>query len=1120
METFAGDRLPGRGRRSTREMSMDTTQPHVIVVNDDPAQLDLICRLVAREPCQVMPFYRATDALGYLSESAGVDLIITDLHMPGIDGWRFCHILRSSDFPNTNTTPILIVSATLSREDVGTVLDDIGADAFLSMPYTPQDLRDTVHRLLVEKSVPTRPLVMIIAGDEQERDNIAAGFTAQGFQALQAAGTDQALAIFEREHPSVIVVDHDPPDIDASDLIPAFRPDPRVVILATTSGQSPELVIALTQLGADTHLARPFQIEDMIAQVTRVQRGRTMLRVETTLETMTQQALRNARRIQRLNDCFLALGTDHDANIQQLAQTMGELLAADVAIYDHNGLPTPYTLIYRSETSSISRQESEDRARCLGAAQPDELIPVVIRSLQSSEVLPADSTHCQGIQTYIECPILVGEQHVGSLCVGYETDYEPTPEDVHIVQLLTRVIGRQEQLGQRERELVALNRVGRTVTSTLTLDEVLRRLRLEVREVIGAEICSIALIDPATDELVFRQADDPFGEELVGLRLKPKQGIAGLVAHTGQSILVPDALNDPRFYSGVDQTTGFSTREIICAPLKAQDQTIGVIEILNKREGKLTMNDVRLLESVAAQAASALENARLHEATQRELSERIKAERALRESKTRLQTFVDVTPDLIYLKDRDLSYLLVNHAFADFWQRSSDEIIGRTDKDFMPEQMAQTYRNSELQVMSDQRGAVIEEVRGGRTYEIRHTPVVDEAGVTTGVAGLIRDITERKRLQEQLIRKQKEESILTLATGIVHDFNNALVGIVGNIDILRVDLPSDPEIERTLSAMEVSSQRMVDLTGQLLAYAGGGPNRPQQVSLNPIVGTSLEMFQLPPDISLVQALASDLWTVKADPNQIKQVLLSLLTNAQEAMAERGGTLNIETRNVVREVGEGPGDEGPAGEYVAITVRDTGTGMDSQVKRHLFEPFYSTKFLGRGLGLAAAQGIIRDHDGLIEIDSTPGQGTTVRVLLPRFPAAVYTPHTEGNHQADAQVILVVEDEPVVRSMIRRALQVDGFGVVLADDGVQALSLYQERAGQFDAVLLDLGLPGADGKSVLHELRTRAPDLPILVTSGYTLTAAARDIQETEHTQFLQKPFSLEELRDGISQLLSE
>ncbi len=690
---------------------------------------------------------------------------------------------------------------------------------------------------------------------------------------------------------------------------------------------------------------------------------------------------------------------------------------------------------------------------------------------------------------------------------------------MNLIQLLGRVIARQEQLGQRERELVALNRVGRTVTSTLTLDEVLRRLRHEVRDVIGAEVCSIALIDSETEELVFRQADDPFGDELVGQRLKPRQGIAGLVAHTGQSVLVPDAPHDPRFYAGIDQATGFNTREIICAPLMVHDKTIGVIEILNKREGALTTDDVRLLESVAAQTASALENARLHEATQHELSERIKAEQALRESKTRLQTFVDVTPDLIYLKDRDLRYLLVNHAFADFWHLPPAGIVGKVDGDFMPAQRAQTYEASDRQVMSEGRGTVVEEQREGRTYEIRRTPVIGESGQATGVAGLVRDITERKRLQEQLIREQKEESILTLATGIVHDFNNALVGIVGNIDILRVDLPEDPEVERTLNAMEVSAQRMVDLTGQLLAYAGGGPNRPQRTDLNPIVNSTLEMLQVPLDVTVQCTLAPDLWMVKADPNQIKQVLLSLLTNACEAMTEGGGMLQVETRNVVQDAPSGDAATPlPVGDYVSLVVRDTGHGMDNRVKRRLFEPFFSTKFLGRGLGLAAAQGIVRDHNGSIEIESAPGQGTVVEVLLPRYPTAGFLKQSPASGGRGPKTILVVEDEPVVRSMVQRALRTDGYEVVLAIDGEQALELYDERGGRFDAVLLDLGLPGKDGESVFHQLRKHVPTLPVLVTSGYTLASATRHIEASENTRFLQKPFSLEDLRKSIRQLL--
>lgn len=1101
--------------------AMENAIPRVVVVNDDPAQLELISHLIEQEPAEVFTFYRATDALAYISQAKDIDLVVTDLHMPGIDGWRFCHILRSPDFPRTNKTPILIVSATLSKEDVGTVPHDIGADAFLSMPYTPNELQDTVHKLLFDQQSAPRPSVLIVAKHPEDVTRIAVGFAEHGYQTLQASERQQALALFREHQPGVVVLDHSPPEVAGQDLIPQFKASPRTVVLVTTDGLSPELVIGLTQQGADTHLTKPYEIEDLITQVTRVQRGRAMLRVETTLESLTKEALRNARRIQRLNDCFLSLGTDHDANIRSLVQTAGELLAADVGIYDHHGLPEPYSLAYRSGTQEPVRAAGDDRARCIGLAHPDDAQPVVARNL--SRATYADKalcTHCPGIETLIECTVLVEGRHVGSLCVGHCADYAPSDEDLNLVQLLARVIGRQEQLGQRERELIALNRVGRTVTSTLTLDEVLLRLRHEVRDVIGAEVCSIALIDPATDELVFRQADDPFGDDLVGRRLQPGQGIAGLVAQTGQSILVPNARADPRFYAGIDEATGLESREIICAPLRAKDATIGVIEIVNKREGALTTDDVRLLESVAAQTAFSLENARLHEATERELAERIRAEQALRESKTRLQTFVDVTPDLIYLKDRALRYLLVNRAFADYWAKSPDEIIGCKDESFIPQQQAQTNALSESRVMSERRSTIVEEQRGGRTYEIRRTPVVDEAGQAAGIAGVIRDITERKRLQEQLIREQKEESILTLATGIVHDFNNALVGIVGNIDILRVDLPLSPETDRTLNAMEASAQRMVDLTNQLLAYAGGGPSRPQRVNLNTIVNSSLEMLQVAPDISVQRTLADDLWSVKADANQIKQVLLNLLTNACEAMVDGGGTLSVETTNAQGKASANASSSDLlTDEYVCLTVGDTGHGMDSQVKKHLFEPFFSTKFLGRGLGLAAAQGIVRDHGGAIDIESTPQQGTIVRVSLPRHPSEGLPQRPLPPASSKTQMVLVIEDEPVVRSMVERALRAEGYEVILARDGTQALTLAREYAASLNAVLLDLGLPGTNGRNLFRELRVCCPDTPVLLTSGYTMTAEIRELESQGHTQFLQKPFSLEELRNRMRELLS-
>jgi CheY-like chemotaxis protein len=196
--------------------------------------------------------------------------------------------------------------------------------------------------------------------------------------------------------------------------------------------------------------------------------------------------------------------------------------------------------------------------------------------------------------------------------------------------------------------------------------------------------------------------------------------------------------------------------------------------------------------------------------------------------------------------------------------------------------------------------------------------------------------------------------------------------------------------------------------------------------------------------------------------------------------------------------------------VHLTVTDSGPGMDSQVRRRLFEPFFSTKFLGRGLGLAAAQGIVRDHGGCIEIESAPGQGTSVHIHLPRSvpPGGARQPAMDGI--AQPRTILVIEDEPAVYSLIQRALEMQGHTVVLAKDGEQALGIFDKLVDEIDAVFLDLGLKGIEGKAVLAELRACNPDIPVLVTSSYGIAEAAQDIAIDDKTQFLQKPFSLEEL----------
>jgi PAS domain S-box-containing protein len=951
---------------------MSDVKPQVVIVNDDPVQLGLMSEVIKLDGSNVLSFHNAEDALAQIAQPEKIDLIITDLHMPGIDGWRFCRLLRSPEFPHIRETPILVVSGTFSRHDVEMMTRDVGADAFLAMPYTPGELQETVHKLLHRRTVEMRPTVLAVVCHTPERRQIVDSFADHGYRVVEATGSEQALDLFHEHQPDVVVLDHCPPQIASTDLIPALKEaESDAAVIVITADRSPELAIALTRQGADAFIHKPFTTSDLVDLVTKVRRGQAMLHVENKLETMLAHAL-----------------------------------------------------------------------------------------------------------------------------------------------------ARQEQMEQRERELIALNKIGRVVTSSLTLEEMLTILRSQARQVIGAQVCSIALIDPSTQELVFWQADDPFAEELVGRRLKPRQGIAGQVAYTGQSVLVPDTSSDPRFYGGVDATTGFSTNEIVCAPLIARGKTIGVIELLNKRHGKFTEDDVRLVESVAAQTASAIEKARLYEATQQELAERIKAEEALQESKRRLQTFVDVTPDRIYLKDAELRYLLANRSFANYWHLEQDKIIGKTDFGFMSEEMANDSNRSDRQVLEEGRDVILESQHGGRVYETRKVPVLDDDGMTTGVAGIIRDVTDRKRLEEQLIRERKHEGILTLARGIAHDFNNALVGIVGNIDILRMDLPPDIEAEKTLQAMERSAQRMVALTNQLLSYAGGGRHPSQLVELNALVEETLRTLRpsIELDVNVQSDLAADLWQVEVAPDRLKQACLNLFTNALEAMDKEGGTLAICTENVQREAWSCTlRHPHPAGEYVHLSIADTGHGMDEEVRRRLFEPFFSTRFLGRGLGLAAALGIVHDHGGCIEIESERGAGTTVHVYLPRR-TRLPQKHTEPEAEWRA-TILVVEDEPIVLNLVKRVLNRQGYTTICAEDGEHALRIYDQLRTEIDMVLLDLGLPGIGGETVLHTMRITNPDVRVLLTSGYNQDSILPNIELGDKTWFIQKPFSLQDLNEKIQTVIN-
>ena len=387
---------------------------------------------------------------------------------------------------------------------------------------------------------------------------------------------------------------------------------------------------------------------------------------------------------------------------------------------------------------------------------------------------------------------------------------------------------------------------------------------------------------------------------------------------------------------------------------------------------------------------------------------------------------------------------------------------------------------------------------------------------------LVQDVTARKRLEEQLLQAQKLESIGVLAGGVAHDFNNLLVGIVGNASLAELLLAPDSPVLEILRGIVQSGERCAHLTRQMLAYAGKGAFILEKVDVSAAVGEAGELLQgsLPKKIQVHSRLDPALPAVEADPNQIQQVFMSLALNAAEAIGGSSGAIVVNTGQVEvdaayigRALARWPIEPGPC---VYLEVGDSGCGMDPEVRERIFDPFYSTKFQGRGLGLAAVSGIVRSLKGGIEVNTVPGEGSVFRVLLPAAPAGAPAPAPafEDGSLRGGGAILVIDDEQVICDLARRALEMQGYEVLLADCGAAAIEAVREHGARIQLAILDIGMPGMSGEEVLPELRKIKPDLSVIVSSGYSEQEARGLFRGASVTAFIQKPYTVRALASRV------
>lgn len=401
--------------------------------------------------------------------------------------------------------------------------------------------------------------------------------------------------------------------------------------------------------------------------------------------------------------------------------------------------------------------------------------------------------------------------------------------------------------------------------------------------------------------------------------------------------------------------------------------------------------------------------------------------------------------------------------------------------------------------------------------------IYDEGKTLIGIEGIFRNITNRRQLETQLQVAQKMEAISTLAGGIAHQFNNALSPISVNLDLLEMDYPDDKKIAGYTGQMKDSAKRMALLSNQLLAYARGGKIQERTLSLSELVRNTLPLIRhtVDPAIQINTDLPDDIFHVKVDLTQIQMVLSAILTNASEAIEDKG-SIRITCGNwtIMDETTTGFPHIKP-GDYVKLMIEDNGKGMDEETRNRIFEPFFTTKFQGRGLGMAAVYGIIKNHDGWTFIDSELDKGTTVHIYLPAIEAPVERikkSNIESIVTKGAGTILLIEDEEIVMAVHRALLERIGYSVLGAKTGKEAIEIAKTFEGNIDLAILDIILPDMNGNIIYPLLMEARPNLKVIICSGYSLEGPSQKILDEGAEDFIQKPFSIIEMSEKIKNIL--
>ncbi len=530
----------------------------------------------------------------------------------------------------------------------------------------------------------------------------------------------------------------------------------------------------------------------------------------------------------------------------------------------------------------------------------------------------------------------------------------------------------------------------------------------------------------------------------------------------------------------------------------------------------------------------------MNEMLQEDIQARVLAERALKKSELHFRTLVETIPELVWLKDKDGFYLSCNPRFELFFGAKQEDIIGKTDYDFVDKKLADFFRKHDKKAMLSDKPCINEEEvtyasDGHKEYlETIKTPVIGDDGSLIGVMGIARDISERKEaekahlaLESQLRQAHKMEAIGTMAGGIAHDFNNILAAILGYSEMARNEVGVNHPAKRFLDQVVTASQRAKELIRHILTFSSmSGTSKgfvPVDVGLTVKEILQFQRSVIPSTVQITSDIDTNNRLVNGNPTQIHQVLMNLCTNASHAMEQTGGALHVTVKTVVCKESDLIDDPNlKPGNYTRLTVSDTGEGMTAKVLDRIFDPYYTTKEVGKGtgMGLSVVLGIVKSHNGFMKVESKPAAGSSFNLF---FPASDELPKETKKEVADEPVtgtenILFVDDEEMLADIGQRVLETLGYSVTVETDSVNALELFKKDPTQFDLVITDQTMPNLTGSELATKILKLNPDIPIILCTGYSSKVDERKAADIGISAFLNKPVEINTVATTVRNVL--